>query len=141
MNRQLNIEVKDSIFDPSLPPGAPRQIWRNQKYGSPFYKVWLYLDGPDLPYVQCVTYELHETFPEPIRKIVRTLANPNCRLAIWTWGIFEVKVVIQDRESNSYHVMHKLNYGDELEKAQGVKIVDIDEDPRSFELKNMPLRS
>lgn len=40
------------------------------------------------PIVNKITYHLHETFPNPVREVFRTDANPNCKLVTWAWGKF-----------------------------------------------------
>ena len=117
MDAQYNIEVKDTVFDPNTPtnnPNTPRKVHVREQPGSSLYKVWLYLTGYDLPYIQQATYILHPTFPEPIRKVPRNLSNPNCQLVIWTWGLFEVKVTIEDKSNRTFELKHQLTYDKEL---------------------------
>lgn len=113
---QLNVEVKSSVFDPNLPPDHPgRKVYVMQSQDSrPLYKVWIYLQGKDLPYVQRVTYRLHETFEDPVRVVERSPSNPNCELVIWTWGLFEVGVAIEDKSERIYETVHRLGYDEEL---------------------------
>ena len=106
---QLNLEVKDSLFDPNLPLSEAR-VYVRKKDGREYCKVWIYLEGSDLPYVEQVTYTLHESFQNPIQTVVRTPSNPNCALAIWTWGAFVVKATILDKKGFSYLVSHPLSY-------------------------------
>lgn len=80
----LDVAIKDTVFDPDSPGGPPRIYARGLQEENPRYKVWLYLAGEDLPYVRSVTYKLHPTFPQPVRKVLRTPSNPNCKLVIWT---------------------------------------------------------
>jgi transcription initiation factor IIF auxiliary subunit len=112
---ELDIEVRDTVLDPNLPPSAVRKIhFRKEGEDTYYYKVWLYLAGRDLPYVESVTYTLDETFPNPNRTVRRTPSNPNCQLVIWTWGLFTVKATIVDKKGFSYEVMHELSYDKEL---------------------------
>ena len=114
MNRQLNIEVRDTVFDPNLPDESPCKAHFHIEGGRHLYKVWLYLSGDDLVYVQSATYTLHQTFPDPVRKVTRSLSNPNCQLVIWTWGLFEVKVVVEDKSNQLHEFKHNLSYDREL---------------------------
>lgn len=82
------LEVKDSIHDPDSPDRTPQ--WRDQASDKPLYKVFLYLDGLGLPYINAVTYVLHPTFKEPTQQVIRTASNPRCKLELWTWGLFRV---------------------------------------------------
>ena len=53
-----------------------------------------------------------------------SLANPNCKLMIWTWGLFEVKAAIEDERGNVHHRSHNLEYDRELE-TPGAKFVKV----------------
>jgi len=115
-----SIQVKDSVLDPdSTERVAPV---RNPKGESPLYRVFLYLDGPGLPYVSSVTYVLHPTFKDRNREIFRTPANPRCKLEIWTWGLFQVQAIVTDRQGNMFTFSHDLQYDKEF-KAPDVKFV------------------
>jgi transcription initiation factor IIF auxiliary subunit len=112
---ELKVQVKDTVFDPNLARSNTNKIHvRRGKAETPFYKVWLYLEGADLPLVDRVTYTLHESFRNPNRTVRRTPASPNCQLVIWTWGIFTVKATIADKRGNTYEVSHRLEYENEL---------------------------
>lgn len=113
---ELDIVVKDTVLDPNLSPSDPARKIHFRKVGDEtyYYKVWLYLEGNDLPYVESVTYTLDQTFPNPIRTVRRTPSNPHCQLVIWTWKLFTVKVTIVDKRNNTYEVMHELSYDKEL---------------------------
>ena len=124
MERPLRIEVKDSVIDPNLPASAPKKVYyREGDDGRALYKVWVYLLGDDLPYVQSVTYTLHPTFGNPVRHLSRTPSNPNCQLVIWTWGLFDLKATIEDKMGSVYEVVHSLTYDRQLtqEKAEYVR--------------------
>ncbi len=129
MNRQLRVEVRDSVFDPDLNPETNKKVyWREGSDGSALYKVWLYLAGEDLPYVHSVTYTLHPTFPDPTRRVSRTLTNPNCELVLWTWGMFEVKAAIEDKTGGIYEAVYKLSYDRQL-KQEGIEYVREEDAP------------
>ena len=116
IGNQLDLAVKDSIFDPNLSRSDPAAKVHVRKQGKDtfYYKVFVYLEGNDLPYVDYVIYTLDETFPEPIRTVTRTPANPNCQLVIWTWGLFIVKTRIFDKRGFAYDVEHQLSYDKQL---------------------------
>jgi len=104
----LNVEVKDSAIDPDGPPRVIRV--RNQDTDRPLYQVFLYLDGPDLPFVDSVTYHLHPTFPTPERRVTRSVTNPTCKLVFWAWGVFEVKAIVRDKAGREEMRFHNLEY-------------------------------
>lgn len=113
---ELDIVVRDSVFDPNLSPSDPVRKVHVRKISEDtyYYKVWLYLEGKDLPYIDNVTYVLDETFSDPNRNVSRTPANPNCQLVIWTWGLFTVNIMITDKKGNVYRMDHKLSYQKQL---------------------------
>lgn len=115
-SNQLNIEVRDCVFDPDLTRSDSSQIHvhKGKSDGRIYYKVWLYLEGRDLPFVESVTYTLHESFPDPNRTVRRTSANPNCKFVVWTWGLFTVRATIVDKKGLTYKVEHRLGYEREL---------------------------
>lgn len=122
---QLDIRIIDTVFDPDkygvdLSPEVIEKQKPIVSYhkidDSSLYKVWILLTGPDLPRVDSVTYRLHETFDDPVRMVQRSLSNQDCRITIWTWGIFEIHATILDKAGNTYRLSHWLTYGDVLEK-------------------------
>lgn len=116
IGNELDIEVKDTVLDPNLPPSERRIYFRKEGADTYYYKVWLYLEGPDLPFVESVTFTLDETFPNPSRTVRRTPSNPNCQLVIWTWRLFTIKATIIDKKGFAYQVAHELSYNKELTK-------------------------
>ena len=129
---QLNLEVRDSVFSPNLSREDPENRVNVHKEGQDtyYYKVWLYLEGYDLPYVESVTYELDPTFPEPRQTVRRTASNPNCQLSFWTWGLFTVIATITDKKGFEYRVSHELGYYTELPKERNRYNLDTTE-PRT----------
>jgi hypothetical protein len=115
MSRLLNaLSIRDSAFDPN---SSERVIYYRhfRSAGRDLYKVWLYLEGPSLPFVKKVKYILHPTFPKPERTVTRTMENPNCQLIIWTWGFFTVKAMVEDKQGNQIFLEHYLTYRDQLD--------------------------
>jgi transcription initiation factor IIF auxiliary subunit len=114
LSSELNVQVRDTVFDPNLSPSAAKTVSIQEKEGTTIYKVWLYLAGDDLPLVDSVTYQLHETFQNPSRTVKQTPSNPNCQLVIWTWGVFRVKATILDKRGLTFEVSYYLKYDKEL---------------------------
>ena len=117
--KELNVQVKDTVFDPNSPQSVDRKIHVREEGGTTYFKVWLYLEGEDLPYVESVTYTLHETFRNPERNVKLTPSNPNCQLVIWTWGVFTVKAKIFDKRGLTFELSHYLTYDQELPPNDG----------------------
>lgn len=112
MKSGLNIRLSDSVFRPGTTGGKVRARRGN---GKPLYRVYLFLEGSDLPYVRQVTYVLHPTFRKQ-RRIVRRLAsNPHCALPIWTWGLFLVTAIVEDKRGRSRTLRHEMSYDKELD--------------------------
>lgn len=90
---RLNVSILDTPFDPSNPESKIIRYRGAEKYK--LYKIWLYLEGIDLVFVRSVTYILHATFKEREHTIHRTYDNPSFKLPIFTWGIFEVRAIVE----------------------------------------------
>jgi hypothetical protein len=121
--RELDLEIVDTVLEPPIDGrGAP--VVRVGKAGDTrFYRVRVFLEGNDLPFVRSVTYHLHESFPDPHRTVERSSANPSCEIVIWTWGIFDIRAEIRDREGSVYEVVQPMQYGEELRRVK-VKVVN-----------------
>jgi len=113
----LNLEIKDTVFDPAS--DDTKRVGARRDGKTLYYKVFLYLDGPDLSLVESVTYTLHKTFRDPVRTIRRTPSNPTCQLVIWTWGVFSVKADIVDKRGLTFRLSHFLRYESELPSDDG----------------------
>jgi transcription initiation factor IIF auxiliary subunit len=108
------VQVKDTVFDPNLPPSTKIKVQVRKEDSTTYYKVWLYLEGEDVPWVESVTYILHETFRNPERTVRLTPSNPNCQLVIWTWGVFTVKAKILDKRGQTFEILYRLTYDRQL---------------------------
>lgn len=120
MMRISDVRVEDSLFDPDR---SEQKVHVRRRGKTVLYRVFLYLAGMDLPFVQQVTYRLHPTFPNPEQTVRRTAANPNCRLILWTWGIFTVQAVVLDKSGKTIQLEHTLQFDKQLKEI----------DPGSFE--------
>jgi len=116
MLNKLNIKVRDTVFDPGLKENKVHAHGTGSK--KPMYKVWLYLEGRDLPHVKSVTYQLHPTFGDTLRVVERSYSNPNCSLIIWTWGIFTVHAYVEDKSGRKHEFVHSLQYGEQLRSGK-----------------------
>jgi len=114
MYRELQLQVVDTALD-SKHPGKPQVTFRSRQRTEAF-RVRLYVTGPHLPYVKAVTYRLHSTFPNPIRRVERSPSNQTCELVIWAWGTFEVGVTVEDLEGHLYDMRHPMTFASELTK-------------------------
>lgn len=135
---QLNIRIVDTVFDPDKygidlsPTDVEKrkpEVHYHESGGSSLYKVWILLAGPDLPRVESVTYLLHETFDPPTRVVPRTLSNQDCRITIWTWGVFQINATILDKIGRTYSLSHQLTYGQALDADSTDAIIYTPENP------------
>ena len=127
MQRSYNIQVIDSILKPGprTKGGTPQATYKKAaKGGRNLYLVHIYLEGPDLAFVKRATYTLHKTFRNPVQVIERSAKNQNCMLSLWTWGIFTVKVEIEDLKGNVIQLDHYLNYGAEIQNNKNISWID-----------------
>src|SRR5262245_30856957 len=112
VERTLSIELRDSLFDPDSSERTAQ--YRPGSAGKPEYRVYLYLDGPDLPFVEEVVYQLHETFSPSTRRVTRSVSNQRCKMVIWTWGIFPVRAAITSKVGSQLTLTHRLGYGQQI---------------------------
>lgn len=127
MNPELlppNVQVLDSALDPALSSGKERVIRYKSVGGREHYRVWLYLAGPRLPFVDRATYILHPSFNPPVHEVARTPANPNCTLLVWTWGIFDVTVVLHGKKGETAELVHTMRYDKDFQ-SKGVSFAEV----------------
>lgn len=117
-----NVLVRDSVFDPNA-LGQKTVHYSKVADNKARYKVWVYLEGKDLYYVDYVAYKLHPTFQNPVQKVKRTLSNPNCSLVIWTWGVFNLEVELFLKTGEKIVTTHYLSYDRQLKK-EGIKFIE-----------------
>lgn len=108
MIESSGIKIIGSVFDPRKPKD------RNVYIRGKLYRVYIYVSGKNVPYISDVTYHLHETFKNNVITVKRTIENPNCVLSIWTWGLFEVKAVVKDKQGHMKTYLHQLAWDKEL---------------------------
>lgn len=111
----VELRILDSAIDPDRP--TERVIRYRKIEGAPgkfSYQVFVWLDGPDLPFVDRARWDLHESFGQRQVEVARSFANQRCKLTLWTWGLFEIraKVVLKDR--GELELGHMLGYDREF---------------------------
>lgn len=93
--QELDVRLRYALRDPDQ-LDAGKVLYRELE-GRRLYRVFLFLEGEGLPFVESVTYRLHPTFPRPEEQVTRSPANPRCKLEIWTWGTFQTVALIRDK--------------------------------------------
>ena len=107
--RSLAVQILDSVYDPD---GGDNKILKKH---NKLYRVFVYLDGFDIPSVQSVTYQLpSKDFKNSRHHINRTPSNPTCKLIVWTWGTFVVRAQVKDLEGRTYKISHQLIWDSEV---------------------------
>ena len=120
-----SIIIRDSLFDPSTRDETIVHYFKGAD-DTIRYKVWISLEGRDTFYVDHVTYRLHETFSDPIKKIKRTITNPHCSMAIWTWGVFDIGINIVLKTGEVISTSHYLSFDRQL-KVKGLRFIEANE--------------
>ena len=108
MIQSLDLRIEDTPFDPD----ATRRVVevRGADSSRPRYRVWLWLDGGSVRLVDSVVYELHPTFRNPEVRKRSDPNNPRFKVAIWTWGIFEVTAVVTLKNGRRHRLSKQLSY-------------------------------
>jgi len=86
-------------------------VAQSQKYeGDNWWKWSLWIEGSneDLDQVECVTYTLHSTFPEPIRTVTDRASKFQLRCA--GWGVFMIPVEVQLKDGRTIQLAHQLQF-------------------------------
>lgn len=110
----LDIKIVDSL----TPPDQSARPLTEVRNGTRYFKVYVYLKGASLPFVKEVTYTLHSSLSPSERTVQRSLANPNCSLALWLWGKFEIQAVVRDVSGREYSLRHRLGFDRELKRSK-----------------------
>jgi transcription initiation factor IIF auxiliary subunit len=102
--------------------------------GEAWWRWAIWLDGTEeeLDDVRAVTYKLHESFPNPVRRVTDRASQ--FRLTSGGWGVFTIYALVERRQGPSQHLEHHLQLeypGDEEEASLQMaveKVADGDQD-------------
>lgn len=66
--------------------------------GNDYWTWWLWIEGPDaeLDAIDHVVYKLHNTFPDPVRKVKDRTSK--FRLETCGWGVFIVRIRVVGKD-------------------------------------------
>lgn len=115
VGRARDLEVRTSCFDPD---SDARIIHVRERQPDPLYRVFLFLDGRDLPYVESVQYVLHPSFATPNRTVRRTPDNPICKLAVWAWGEFAMHSFVFFKTGERFDLANQFKFSAEIVRAK-----------------------
>lgn len=110
----MDIRVYDTIFDPSDNSNSRIALYRDVSSGKRLFRVFIYLKGQDLPFVENVTYTLHSSFANPNKEVIRTVTNQRCKLIIWSWSLFEAQVRIHLKGRRTISGKYALRFGQDI---------------------------
>ena len=113
--RNLNIFAKDTVVEKD---DGKEFIIAKKSTNKTLFKVTLALGGNDLPFVKEVTYMLHQTFKNRVKKIERSISNPDCKLVFYAWGTFIIIVKVKTLKGDSFQFSHPLQFGDEVQSGK-----------------------
>ncbi|CAM1368271.1 hypothetical protein TPENAI_60393 [Tenacibaculum litopenaei] len=118
--KTYDVKISDSLFNPEDRDQLKvrKAHYRKGKSGRNLYKVYLYLEGNDVPFIKKATYTLHQSFNNRVRVIERRPQNPYCKLVLWTWGLFYVKIELEDINGQRLELNHFLTYGEQIKKGE-----------------------
>lgn len=111
----LNIYVKDTAIEKV--DGEEFITAKKTTTNKTMFKVTLSLGGNDLPFVRGVTYVLHKTFKNRVKRVERSISNPKCKLEFYAWGVFTVVVNIETLKGESLQISHPLQFGSEVQSG------------------------
>ena len=120
----MDIHVKHEVVKDSSNKIKFRRFKRG---GYEHYNIRLFIEGKDLNEVSFVEYELHPTFPNPLRKATNSALG--FAIDIWTWGEFEISVSIHFKNNETLEIIHSVAYSNEL-PADNANYIDVS--PKSY---------
>lgn len=87
------------------------------------YLFWnrVYAKGEDMDKVKEITYIVHPSFPNPVRRVRNR--ESGFELIIWAWGEFTIKIIITTKDEEEYYRDFFLGFGDKLEEAHRRDVV------------------
>ena len=86
-------------------------VAQNQKYeGDNWWKWSLWIGGSDedLDQIESVTYRLHSTFPQPVRKVTDRASKFQLRCS--GWGVFLIPVEVRLKTGKAIQLLHQLQF-------------------------------
>jgi len=91
--------------------------------GKEHYHLGVWVDGDErtLDDISSVEYHLHSTFRNPVRKSENR--RNGFSVTFWTWGMFEIQVVINRYSGKSEIIQHKLAF--DLPADDGTNYVEV----------------
>lgn len=108
MRKQFNLQVKHEL----VRRGGKIRFRKFHRGGAEHFNLRISVEGSDVGDLESVEYELHPTFPSPLRKV--TKREGGFPLDIWTWGEFEIPVTFYFQDGAVAGTRYQLEYSNEL---------------------------
>jgi hypothetical protein len=107
--RKVHVVFTKGQIPPSTPVRSYNAALRRDK---DFFDCMVFVSGPApvLDRIECVEYTLHETFPNPLRKVCRPFADPNFSLSFYAWGTFDIPVKVTMQDGAEMEWVHGLHF-------------------------------
>lgn len=112
LNPPLNIQFQTDAVDAS----NKCVYYTSDSQGHQLYKIRVYAIGPDLGEIGSVKYILHETFENP--EYTATDASNNFEMVLWTWGRFNMPIIVTTKEGIKYNYTYPFTFRNKLVDAQ-----------------------
>jgi transcription initiation factor IIF auxiliary subunit len=109
---RLDLDIRYTAFDEKE---RKVLVKRFESKGKLYFRVRIFLEGPDLKKIDKVIYTLHPTFPKPRREISN---GRNFELTIWTWGFFNLSVEIFSKDGGLDEREIHLDYSNDIQIAK-----------------------
>jgi hypothetical protein len=128
-----NLEIRDSLFDPDTKGrGAERK--------GHLSRVFLFLSGQRLPFVQGVTYFLPSSFDQTVRTVLRRPMNPHCKLEIWVSKTFTLTAIVTYKSGEQLRLRHSVRHNLVFARS-APEIGPIGDDKiKQYSIKEVPLK-
>jgi transcription initiation factor IIF auxiliary subunit len=84
-----------------------------QQLGKRLWRWTVFIEAPEdtLSQIQCVTYTLHETFPDPVREVcARGRGSRAFPLTVTGWGTFELQARVYFKDGRVQDLTHDLRF-------------------------------
>jgi transcription initiation factor IIF auxiliary subunit len=118
MGPKLSIEFINEVVDKK--DNKVKFYKRGDKYLY-WHRIYAHGTEEELNKIKEITYILHPTFQNPVRKT--SDKSNNFELITWAWGEFTMKIIITTKDGEEYYRDFEFKLGEPLRKAKEKKDV------------------
>ena len=113
---KTDLNIISSVFAPADIEKDGDILFKVGKSNKKLYRVFIYIDGNSSHLVKSVKYYLHRSFKKNVITVNKSLSNLNTSIAIWTWGLFELRAKVLLNNDEIIELNHYLDYDKEIVK-------------------------